>query len=162
MHLVARRTLAFVAVVALVAGTAVTSAAPARAAVPHGVVIDGTAGTYESHTTIKMTVRPWQLFGQSLGLGTISGTYSGVSWRTDTSGGCLFGLAWGITITETPKRSVTYTCLLLAVITNPVSKVPVLAPLTVTATDGPEGSFDINRSGPDPEIEPGAIHVTFF
>lgn len=159
-----KKLLAVAVAAALVAGFVIVSATPAEAAVPNGVVVEGTAAiAQETYATLSMTVRPWQIFGQPLGMGTISGTYyySSMS-KVTVEGSCLFGLVWGLRTTQTPKRTVTFTCMLLSMITNPVSKVPQLAPLTVTATDGPGGTFDFSQGGPSPEIEPDSIHVTFF
>lgn len=162
MTLSARRVVAAVAATMVLAGVFAAGAAPARAdSPPKLVTASGSVERNYGYNDFAFTIAPWQLFGFPLGIGTVSGSITGGdNVHSTTTQQCLFGLAWNMRVASTPRRTVTFTCVMIGIVDTLGIKNLFTFNQTVTVVDGPGGSLD-GGNGPIPELKSDPIHVTF-
>lgn len=165
MTLALRRVMAASAATVILCGVLAVGAAPVRAATtPTFVTASGSADVAVGYSTFSLTIRPWQIFGTPLGIGSVSGSLSGGdSHNTSTTQQCLFGLGWNMRTVSTPRRSVTFTCLMIGINDILGQKIPFLVNQTISVVDGPGGTIDYGQGqGPQAESPADPILVAFF
>lgn len=160
----ARRVVAALAAAMVLAGVFAAGSAPARTESPPKLVTasGGVDVGFAGYWSFDFTIRPWQLFGIPLGIASVSGPITSDDFHhTATTQQCLFGLGWNSRVTSTPRRSVTFTCVMFGVIDTLGTKTPFMRNQTVTVVDGPGGTID-DGAGPRPELGSNPIEVTFY
>lgn len=153
-------------IVLVLAAIVISPGVPARAASPTGVSMTGETDGWSNEAGFRlgMVLHPWNILGFQLGIGTTTGAIDGQGYKSSSKTSCMFGLAWGISITTTAPRTVTFTCILVTITTVYGQPLPAPAILTaaVTAVDGPGGSLSLGPSGPYASSETDPITVTYY